>query len=681
MSLIKSPMGRRQFIVAAGAAPAATLAYNKLLGVVDPVFHMGTAIAAEKTGTANQKGTSFDSARYSHLVSPLRIGNVILKSRIFSTNGYPHFLQGGENFPAEASRFYAANLAKNGAAIVTPRMITGRERKQQMGDSAHMIIYDIEDTGVQNYLGQMIEGIHSFGGKATVPLYVLTHDQETIPPGPEHTVEPLSDDIAEQLIEEAIGQLKVFQGFGYDMTTLQMVQYTGDNKQREGFSVKLCKALKKALGQDFLIGARILMVESAPQNSVSYTQEEIIGSAKQWEGIVDILQLMAGNSYLGFGWNKGSAPAALKYAQAIKESGAKVYVAPNGGFGDMDQNDQYIKEGKADIIAMARPLIADWEYGKKAYEGRGEDVVPCLMCNKCHGWKYPPWITVCSVNPKVGIDSAVRIIDAPTVKKKVAVIGGGPAGMKAAFIAAERGHKVTLYEKTGYLGGLLRHADFSSFKWPLMDFKDYLVRQVNKTGAEVVVNTAATPDMIKSKKYDTVLVAIGAEPSIPKIPGADGKNVYNIDSVYGKEKELGKNVVMVGAGSYSVETAIYLAQAGHNVTVLASGKDLVEESGPHQLENIAMTFKNMKNCTSVMNAITTGISDGKVTYKDASGSEKSVLADSVVLYAGLKPRQVEAMKFSGSAGQIFIIGDCSGNSNGGGVQTTQRSAFFAASQV
>jgi len=240
---------------------------------------------------------------------------------------------------------------------------------------------------------------------------------------------------------------------------------------------------------------------------------------------------------------------------------------------------------------------------------------------------------------------------------------------------------VTLYEKTGYLGGLLRHADFSSFKWPLMDFKDYLVRQVNKTGAEVVVNTAATPDMIKSKKYDTVLVAIGAEPSIPKIPGADGKNVYNIDSVYGKEKELGKNVVMVGAGSYSVETAIYLAQAGHNVTVLASGKDLVEESGPHQLENIAMTFKNMKNCTSVMNAITTGISDGKVTYKDASGSEKSVLADSVVLYAGLKPRQVEAMKFSGSAGQIFIIGDCSGNSNGGGVQTTQRSAFFAASQV
>jgi 2,4-dienoyl-CoA reductase-like NADH-dependent reductase (Old Yellow Enzyme family)/thioredoxin reductase len=680
MNVIKKLMGRRQFIVAAGVTPAAALAYNKLAGVVDPVFNPNTAIAAEKAG--NPKNVEiFDSSKYQHLMSPLKIGNVILKNRLFSTNGYPHFLQGGENYPAEASRFYAANLAKNGAAIVTPRMIWGRERKQQMGDSAHMVIYDIEDTGVQNYLGQMIEGIHCYGAKATVPLYVLTHDQETIPPGPEHTVDPLSDEIVEQLIEEAIGQLKVFQGFGYDMATLQMVQYKGDNKQREGFSVRLCRALKKALGQDFLIGARILMVDSAPQDSVSYSQDEIIKSAKQWEGIVDILQLMSmTGGYMGFGRDKGAPPPSLKYAQAIKESGAKVYVAANGGFVNLDQNEQYIKEGKTDIVALARPLLADWEWGRKMAEGRGEDVVPCLMCNKCHGWKYPPWITVCSVNPKAGIDSAARIIDAPAVKKKVAVIGAGPAGMKAAVTAAERGHKVTLYEKTGYLGGLLRHADFPSFTWPLMDFKNYLVRQVKKSGVEVVLNTTATPELIKSKNFDAVLVAIGAEPNVPRIPGADGKNVYNVDSVFGKEKELGKNVVIVGAGSYSVETGIYLAMAGHNVTLIGSGKDMVEESGPHQLENIAQTFKGLKNCTSIMEALVTGVAGGKVTYKDASGSEKSVQADSVVLYAGLKARQEEAMKFSGSAGQIFIVGICSG-STAGGVQTTQRSAFFAASQV
>jgi pyruvate/2-oxoglutarate dehydrogenase complex dihydrolipoamide dehydrogenase (E3) component len=185
--------------------------------------------------------------------------------------------------------------------------------------------------------------------------------------------------------------------------------------------------------------------------------------------------------------------------------------------------------------------------------------------------------------------------------------------------------------------------------------------------------------MIKAKDYDAIVVAVGAEPNIPRIPGADRKNVYSINNVYGKEKQLGKNVVIVGAGGYGVETGIYLAKAGHQVTILASGKELVEASGPHQLENIARAFKNMGNCSAIMEAITTSISEGKVTYKDGAGREKSIKADSVVLYSGLKARQDEAMKFSGLASQIFIIGECTGVDSG--VQKSQRSALFAASQI
>jgi thioredoxin reductase len=463
-----------------------------------------------------------------------------------------------------------------------------------------------------------------------------------------------------------------------------MVQYKGESQQREQFSVKLCREIKKQLGQDFLVAARISMVDSPEdrkRNSVAYTQEEIIESARQWEGIVDILQLMSGGAYLGFDCGRDEAPPSLKFSQGLKESGAGITVAPNGGFNDMDRNEAYIEAGKADIIALGRTFIADWEYGKKASEGRAGDVVPCLQCNRCHGPGQGdgPWISVCSVNPKVGIHDAVQMIDGPTVKKKVAVIGGGTAGMKAAVTAAERGHEVTLYEKTGYLGGLLRHADYAAFKWPMKAFREYLVRQVKKTGVQVVMNTEATPAMVRSRGFDAILVALGAEPNVPRLSGADGKNVFTVDSVFGSEDTVGRKVVIVGAGAYSVEVGIHLAQLGRKVTLLAGGRDLVEPSGPHQLATLQRNFQAMDGCSAITQAIPKNISKGEVTYTDAKGNEKSVKTDSVVIYAGLKARQAEAMKFAGLAGQVHLIGECRGN--GGGIQKGQRSAFFAASQI
>ena len=131
-------------------------------------------------------------------------------------------------------------------------------------------------------------------------------------------------------------------------------------------------------------------------------------------------------------------------------------------FQDTDLNEEHIASGKTDMIAMARPFICDPGYGKKINEAGGEETVPCIMCNKCHGSSplTGPWFGVCSVNPKLGIESTLKVIDAAALSKKVAVIGGGPAGMKAAITAAE-GHKVTLYEKNAFLGGLLQHSDFS----------------------------------------------------------------------------------------------------------------------------------------------------------------------------------------------------------------------------
>jgi NADPH-dependent 2,4-dienoyl-CoA reductase/sulfur reductase-like enzyme len=355
-------------------------------------------------------------------------------------------------------------------------------------------------------------------------------------------------------------------------------------------------------------------------------------------------------------------------------------VAPNGGFRDPGLNEKLIASGKADMIGMARAFISEPEYSQKAYEGRGEDMVPCIMCNKCHGVSFTgPWFSVCSVNPKLGIPAALKAIDPPVWKKRIAVIGGGPGGMKAALVAAERGHDVTLYEKSDSLGGLLRHSDFSPLKWALKDFKDYLIRQVEKSGIEVVLGKETTPDMIKNKDYDAVMVAIGADPVIPRIPGANGSNVWNVVNVYPNENKLGKTVVVIGGGDIGAETGMFLANAGHEVTALTSDSELMKPGGPHVKEIQIDLYKRMANFSYITRAKTTAISRGKVTYIDDKGKERAVQADSVVIYSGLKPKQDEALKYSGSANRVLFLGDCTGKA--GNVQKTIRSAFFVASQI
>jgi len=187
--------------------------------------------------------------------------------------------------------------------------------------------------------------------------------------------------------------------------------------------------------------------------------------------------------------------------------------------------------------------------------------------------------------------------------------------------------------------------------------------------------------MIKAEGYDTVLVAVGSEPTVSNIPGADGRNVYNIVDVYSNKKSLGKNVVIIGAGVFGSETGISLAKDGYKVTVLTSADYLIgpEWIGPHNKENMLDIMRSHPNFSSVLEATVKGISEGKVTYIDSEGKEKSIQADSVVIYAGLKPKTDESLKFSKAANQVLLLGDCTGEN--GTIQKTIRSAFFVASQV
>ena len=700
MSLVKSIMGRRQFLAAAGIGSASAMALGKLGGAVDPVFQARSAIAAEKAGAIDLNAVS---DRYSHILSPLKIGNVVLKNRFMHPQSIPHFLQGPENFPSDEMRSYYINLAKNGAGIISVRIMSNRVRKDLKGDSAHMVIYDLEDYGVQNYLEQLVEGIHIYGSKACAGIQVgmgrgalpgaaagaaapgasAGQGAPSAAPGVMVSQSSMSAEDVQKMVESAVTQAKFYASHGFDAAQLGI-------RGNQSVTIELCKAVKKALPDMLTITELFVREPSITQhtNDQYYksggTIDDAIKFAKQLEGAADIVMVRIGDSSAAHAttWNSiRRKPYSINYAEAIKKSGAKIITAPGSGYQNLDDIEEYIKSGKTDMVTVARAFICDSEYAKKISSGRGEDVVPCIRCNKCHGENMNdgPWYTVCSVNPKVGIPLAVKSIQPPGAPKKVAVIGGGPAGMKAAITAAERGHNVTLYEKSSALGGLLKHSDISPYKWAIKDFKDYLAARMNKVGVQVLLNNEASPEMIKAKGYDTVLVAVGSEPNIPRIPGVDGSNVYNIVDSYNREKSMGRDVVFIGGGEFGADAGMHLAKAGHNVTMLTSGKELFPNNMPHYPITIIEAYEDLKNFSIITEAMVTGISAGKVTYMDAAGSEKSIKADSVVVYSGLKPKKDDALKFYGSAKQFFTIGDCS--EKGGNIQKCIRSAFFTASEV
>ena len=653
---------------------------------------------------------------YPHLLSPVTIGKVTLKNRISSPDASLHLLQGPETFPADGYRAWVIQMAKSCAYLVMSPWSNPTQRTIGMADSVRMQNFDMNDPSVSNYFSKMCDDIHFYGSKlliSTIPFrlpwpdgYNLDGQGGMFLPGqPVEPKEALPAARMGELVENYVRYVENYKTFGYDGVSLNISMLIGKNRNHRTDlygcdtpenAARLPKllfgAIKERLGRDFITEAYVY-----GEMDHIYTKEFMAAVVKELEDVVDIVSIKekdaAANHPTGFQFTKGQHPC-FAYAKAIRDTGAKVLIGVNGGFQDPQELDAYLGKGDCDLIAMARGLFADEDYMEKCLTGRGEDIVPCIWCNKCHGTMTPPWISFCSVNPIQGIAHKVgKMVDAETTPKKVAVIGGGPVGMKAAIVAAERGHDVTLFEKTDYLGGQLIHSDYSSFKWPLRDFKNYLIRRMGQVGVKVLMNTEATPQKLNAGGFDAVLAATGATPNVPKIDGLRDENgnvkpEYKVClDVYGHEKELGHHVVCIGGSETAIETAMYLAENGHDVTLLTRQDELAKDAShlhyitmawiktePDGRTHMAPAWEKYEGIKGILNATTVKVEGNTVTYIQ-DGEEKTVSGDSVIISGGMNPNVDEALTFAGIVPKFYVIGDANRDGN---VQRGMRDAFSKA---
>ena len=436
-------------------------------------------------------------------------------------------------------------------------------------------------------------------------------------------------------------------------------KYGGSLENRLRFSVEVIEAIKKGAGADLPIIYRFGLKHYLPGGR---EMEEGLEIARRIEAAgADALEIDAG-CYETWYWAHPTTyqPSGLMVdvAEATKKV-VKIPVIAIGKLGYPELAEKVLQEGKADFICLGRALFADPEWPNKVKEGRLEDIRPCIGDNEgCIGRLFDSKYTSCTVNPTNGMERELALKPAEK-KKSVLVVGGGPGGMEAARVAALRGHKVTLWERSDTLGGNLIPASVPDFKKDYRDFIKYLTTQLRKLGVKVELRKEATAESIEKMKPQVVFVATGATPIIPKIPGVAGEKLVSAADVLLGRKEVGESVVVIGGGLIGCETALYLAQKGKKLTIVEIlgdvARDAFKANREYLLEMLAGAGIKILTETRVVEIINGGVI---IAGKDETRAPVKADADTVVCSLGLQSCNGLAKALKDKVPEVYAIGDC-----------------------
>jgi 2,4-dienoyl-CoA reductase-like NADH-dependent reductase (Old Yellow Enzyme family)/thioredoxin reductase len=448
-------------------------------------------------------------------------------------------------------------------------------------------------------------------------------------------------------------------GFLSSATNQRRDKYGGSVENKARFLVEILQAVRREVGPDFPVWVRFNAQEWGIENGIT------IEETKQMVPLV----VEAGAQALhvsGYGAGSHITPAPIPdtagflapLAEEIRKL-AKVPVIAVGRL-DLELGEKILEEGKADFIAIGRRLLADPDLPNKAAEGRLNEVIPCIGCMECIerlAFDERGEGVTCVVNPALGKEKQYQIRSATKIKN-VVVVGGGPAGMQAAIVAAKKGHKVTLLEKEEKLGGQLNVAALPPFKGDIFPWIDYLVDQVNKTGVRVELNTDATTEIVTSKKPDAVIIATGGTPAMPDAPGIDKPNVVTAQDVLSGKARVGQNVVIIGGGMVGCETGHYLARQGKTVTIIEILKRMANDMFMMTRRRL-MDGLRSKKVTLLTSATCEEIKEGSVLVTAAEGKRETIPADTVVVAVGYKANDDLYKALEGKISEIYCIGNSS----------------------